>query len=115
MAARLLCSGARMPTLQPEPGVALHYEVSGEGRPVVLVHGWSMSSRALAPLAAALSAKGRRCLALDLRGHGRSSTAARHGLEDHARDLAALCAHERVDGAVLVGWSMGGQVVLEAL
>jgi pimeloyl-[acyl-carrier protein] methyl ester esterase len=104
-----------MPTFEPEPGVAIHYEVTGAGRPAVLVHGWSLSSRAFAQQAAALAAAGFRVAAPDLRGHGLSSDAPSHRVEDHARDLAALFEREDLRGAALVGWSMGGQVVLEAL
>jgi len=105
-----------MPTFEPERGVTLHYDVAGAGdAPAVLVHGWSMSSRAFAHQAAALAAAGRRVLGLDLRGHGRSAPAASHRVEDHARDLAALFDRERLDRALLVGWSMGAQVALEAL
>jgi pimeloyl-[acyl-carrier protein] methyl ester esterase len=104
-----------MPTFEPEPGVTLHYDDRGAGPPAVLVHGWSMSSRAFAFQAEALAAAGRRVLALDLRGHGRSSPAPTHRVEDHARDLAALHEHAGVDRALVVGWSLGAQVALEAL
>jgi pimeloyl-ACP methyl ester esterase len=104
-----------MPTFQPEPGVTLRYDAAGAGRPAVLVHGWSLSSRAFAWQIVALAAAGYRVLAPDLRGHGGSPAAPAYRVEDHARDLAALFAHEEVRGAALVGWSMGGQIALEAL
>jgi pimeloyl-[acyl-carrier protein] methyl ester esterase len=105
-----------MPSFSPEPGVALHYvDAPGARPPVVLVHGWSMSSAAFAAQLDALASAGHRVLALDLRGHGRSSPAARYLVEDHARDLAALFERESLSRAVLVGWSLGGQVALEAL
>jgi pimeloyl-[acyl-carrier protein] methyl ester esterase len=104
-----------MPTFEPEPGVTIRYDARGSGRPAVLVHGWSMSSRAFAWQADALVEAGYRVLAPDLRGHGGSSAAPAHEVADHARDLAALFATEDVAGAALVGWSMGGQVALEAL
>lgn len=106
-----------MPDLETEPGFLLHWEEAGAGRPLVLVHGWSMSSRAFAWQAEALAAH-HRVVRYDLRGHGRSRAppgAAAYAVEDHARDLAAVLARLDLDRAVLVGWSMGAQVALEAL
>jgi pimeloyl-[acyl-carrier protein] methyl ester esterase len=101
--------------LETQPGVHLHWHEEGAGRPVVLVHGWSMSSRALGGLARSL-APSRRALALDLRGHGASSAPVDgYAVEDHARDLAAWMERLDLDGAALVGWSMGAQIALEAL
>jgi len=95
--------------------VALAHEEQGRGRPLVLVHGWALSSRALAGLARDLSPT-HRTIAVDLRGHGRSpAPATGYAVEDHARDLCALFEHLGLEGAVLVGWSLGAQVALEAL
>ncbi len=106
-----------MPLIETERGVRLHFEEAGAGPPVVLVHGWSMSSRAFAWQVEAL-ARSRRVVAYDLRGHGRSPEPAATGrqrMEDHARDLAALLARLDLSSAALVGWSMGAQVALAAL
>jgi len=106
-----------MPSLETERGVSIHWEEMGRGHPVVLVHGWAMSSRAFAAQREALS-RSHRLVVLDLRGHGRSAVAAPgagFGVEDHARDLTRLLAHLDLAGTALVGWSMGGQVALEAL
>ncbi len=99
---------------EPEGGHPLHVERAGRGRPIVLLHGWSMSSRAFGPLLEQL-ARHYRVLVPDLRGHGRSQAPATgYAIEDHARDVAALLEREEATGAVLVGWSMGAQVALEA-
>lgn len=108
-----------MPFLCTEPGVTLHWEEAGAGRPLVFLHGWSMSSRAFAWQAEAL-ARSHRVVRYDLRGHGLSRCDVRdgagaHAIEAHARDLAALLARLEVERAVLVAWSMGSQVALEAL
>lgn len=97
----------------------LHWEERGAGRPVVFVHGWSLSSRAFAWQVDALAAS-HRAIAYDLRGHGRSrceprARGAGHAIEDHARDLTALLARLGLARAALVAWSMGSQVALEAL
>jgi len=101
--------------MTPRDPEALHVERAGQGPPVVLLHGWSSSSRAFAPMLEHL-APHHRVLAPDLRGHGRSpAPAAGYAMEDHAADVAALLEREDVTGAALVGWSMGAQVALEAL
>ncbi|HET8538787.1 MAG TPA: alpha/beta fold hydrolase [Anaeromyxobacter sp.] len=102
-----------MPSQHAEFGT-LHHEDAGSGAPVVLVHGWSLSSAAFADELAAL-ARSRRAIAPDLRGHGRSAAPrAPFGLADLARDLAALVEALALDRAVLVGWSLGAQVALAA-
>ena len=108
-----------MPYLETERGVTLHWEEAGAGSPVVFVHGWSMSSRSFAWQLEA-TAPSHRAIAYDLRGHGRSrreelALEEGHALEDHARDLSTLMEQLELSGAALVGWSMGGQVALEAL
>ena len=107
-----------MPAVDLEPtggaGPTCWREV-GTGRPIVLVHGWALSARAFGPLIASLARHGR-VLALDLRGHGDAPPAPpRHGIAGHARDLAGLFAARGLEHALLVGWSMGAQVALEAL
>ncbi len=101
-----------MPELATDAGT-LHYEDAGKGEPVLLVHGWSLSSAVLADEVAHL-AQARRVIAPDLRGHGRSS-AASFALADLAGDLAGLAGHLALERAVLVGWSLGAQVALAAL
>ena len=58
----------------------------GEGEPLVCVHGLTSSSRAFAGLANELP--GRRVLAIDCRGRGRSTKRGPFGLARHVADLA---------------------------
>ncbi len=95
-------------------GLELHYEDAGRGRPVVLVHGWSLSSAAFGDEIERLSRSGR-VIAPDLRGHGRSTAGAPFGLDDLARDLSVLAGSLALEGAVLVGWSLGAQVAITAI
>lgn len=85
-------------------------------RPLVCLHGWSLSSSVFAGLVEGL-APGRRLLLPDLRGHGARAgvPAAPFGLDDLAADLDALLESEDVRDAVLLGWSLGAQVALAAL
>jgi pimeloyl-ACP methyl ester esterase len=101
-----------MTPLHREPGVRLHLEATGQGPPLLLVHGWSRSSADLAPLAARLAAR-HRVISLDLRGHGRS-TPGEVSRETLAGDLVALVEALAPERPVLLGWSLGGQAALEA-
>ena len=102
-----------MPRLTTSPGIELHFSEAGSGRPLVLLHGWSMSSAAFAPVVAALAEHGR-VIALDLRGYGSSTAAGGQDLAEHAQDLAAFFDALDLRDALVIGWSMGGQVALEA-
>lgn len=82
---------------------------------VVLVHGNVSSSHFYQPTMLALPA-GVRALAIDLRGFGDSETKpvdATRGLRDFADDVRAVLDALDLDAVHLVGWSMGGGVVLQ--
>ncbi|WP_223622647.1 alpha/beta fold hydrolase [Microbacterium sp. EST19A] len=82
---------------------------------VVLVHGNVSSSHFYQPTMLALPA-GVRALAIDLRGFGDSETKpvdATRGLSDFADDVRAVLDALELDAVHLVGWSMGGGVVLQ--
>jgi non-heme chloroperoxidase len=86
---------------------------AGEGRPLILLHGVCMSrhffGRNIEPLAEA-----HRVVALDFRGHGASpASEGGHSIAQYARDVRALVEHLGLDGAVLMGWSMGSIVAWE--
>jgi non-heme chloroperoxidase len=96
-------------------GVRLAYDDRGSGRPVLLVHGVSMSrrffERNLDPLAQRF-----RVVSLDLRGHGESPACeGGHTVAQYARDLHEVIARLGLQGAVAVGWSMGTMVVWDMI
>lgn len=102
-----------MAFLERSGGGRLAYQELGAGPPVVLVHGWSLSSAVFTDLAAAL-ARRHRVIAPDLRGHGASDPAP-YTLADLAQDLGLLLERLDLQQAALLGWSLGGQVALAAL
>jgi len=53
--------------------VYLHYEDHGEGRPVVLMHGWPTSARSWERQIGPLVDRGYRVITYDRRGFGRSA------------------------------------------
>jgi alpha-beta hydrolase superfamily lysophospholipase len=56
----------------PVNGLKIYYEISGTGKPLVLLHGGLGSTATMAPLQSQLVA-GRQVIAVDLRGHGRTA------------------------------------------
>ena len=103
-----------MPWYENRNGEKLWYEERGAGSPVVLVHGWCMSSAVWKHQYEELAASVR-LIAPDLQGHGRSGKGAGHlDFDSFARDLADMFNSLNLSGAILVGWSMGGQIALQA-
>ncbi|MET7337692.1 alpha/beta hydrolase [Nonomuraea sp. NPDC005650] len=89
--------------------ITLHYQDTGAGEPtLLLVHGWGGDLRVWEPLGFC----DHRTVAVDLRGHGRSSVP-RHGYRpaDLAGDLAQLLSRLEAGPVVAIGHSMGAQVV----
>ena len=102
-----------MPTFD-SAGVQIHYEVFGEGRPIVLVHGFaaSLQSNWVAPGWIETLRPLRRVVALDCRGHGESDkphdpAAYGHAMQD---DVVRLMDHLQIEKADLFGYSMGGAI-----
>ena len=105
-----------MPVHTTADGTSLVYDDWGTGRPVVLVHGWSLDATTWEHQVAALTAAGLRCITYDRRGHGRSEDPG-HGYDADtlADDLAGLVDRLDLTDAVLVGHSMGGGEVVRCL
>ncbi len=91
-------------------GRILAFRSRGEGSPLVLLHGWAMSSAVFSEIAELLAADFR-VLMPDLRGHGRSEQGEGCALDDFAGDLAEWLTSLE-EPADLFGWSFGGQVAL---
>jgi pimeloyl-ACP methyl ester carboxylesterase len=95
-------------------GVSLYYEVSGDGPPLVLVHGFACGLRMWDPQVKALS-RSRRVVTYDVRGHGISEAPAdpaAYSQPISVADLRALFDHLMIRRAVVGGLSMGGNIAL---
>jgi pimeloyl-[acyl-carrier protein] methyl ester esterase len=101
-----------MTELRLADGRLLAYREAGSGAPLVLVHGWAMSSAVFTEALENLSDRFR-VLAPDLRGHGGSQEGPGYGFADFAADLEEWLSALDLRDAVLGGWSLGGQVLLE--
>ncbi len=112
----LLFAAAPTPgAVRSKDGVEFRYEVWGGGSPaIVFVHGWSCD-RSYWRQQFEHFAKSHRVVAVDLAGHGESA----RNREDwtmaaFGEDVRAVLEELDLRGAVLVGHSMGGPVILEA-
>jgi pimeloyl-ACP methyl ester carboxylesterase len=97
----------------PLDGVEIHYEIHGEGSPLVLLHGGVLPSQTydaqLAPLA-----QDHRVIAIHLRGHGHSTDNDKPwSAALMADDVAAVLRHLYIDRASVMGYSLGGAVALQ--
>jgi pimeloyl-ACP methyl ester carboxylesterase len=98
--------------LETRDGAKIYYEDHGAGPPIVLVHGWMCSSKFWQKNVIEL-AKEFRVVTLDLRGHGNSSKGLTgHTITHYARDVREIIEHLGLQAVLLVGWSLGGPVVL---
>ncbi len=101
-----------MATTNASPGLSvdLHYEdTGGDGRPVVLIHGWPLSSMAWKDNVGALESAGYRVVAYDRRGFGDSEKPDNgYDYDQLSADLEGLLQKLDLTDVTLVGFSMGG-------
>jgi pimeloyl-ACP methyl ester carboxylesterase len=102
-------------TARSADGIEIDYDVRGSGRPaIVFVHGWSCDRTYWRRQVDHFAGR-HRVVAVDLAGHGRSGDGrTAYTMADFGADVVAVLDREDVDAAVLVGHSMGGDVVVEA-
>ena len=102
-------------------GADLTYRELGEGRPIVLLHGFILSAEdtwVRSGIAARLAEDGRRVIMPDLRSHGasaRSHDPAAYPADALADDGLALVEHLGLDDYDLGGYSVGGRIVARML
>lgn len=93
-----------------------YYESSGQGQPILFVHGNSMSGLSFEKQFASPLGEKYRLVALDLPGHGDSGPDPKsaYTLPAYAAVVSEFAKRIEIDDALLVGWSLGGHVLLEA-
>lgn len=99
--------------IEVEPNVRLHVTDAGEGRPVVLIHGWPLSDEMYEYQYSALIKNNFRAIGITLRGFGKSDKP--YGVYDydmHALDIKNILSKLDVTNAVIVGFSMGGSIAI---
>lgn len=93
------------------PGVRLHYEIGGDGPPLMLIAGMFSDSASWRPLVAALQARFT-VIRPDNRTTGRTE-AVRPGLRTWAGDALALVDHLGLASVNVTGHSLGGLIALQ--
>jgi pimeloyl-ACP methyl ester carboxylesterase len=94
-------------------GLHMYYEILGEGRPTIVLHGAYMSAESMRPLTEKL-ARSRQVIVMDLQGHGRTADVDRPiTYEGMADDIAALMDAIGVSQADVFGYSMGGSAAYQ--
>jgi non-heme chloroperoxidase len=98
-----------MPTITTKDGTHIYYKDWGKGQPIVFSHGWPLSADDWDAQMLFFLQHGYRVIALDRRGHGRSTqTSDGHDADHYADDLAALTTKLDLKNAIHVGHSTGG-------
>lgn len=97
----------------PVNGINIHYAVWGDGSPLILLHGGLGNTEYFGGQVAEL-AKQYKVIAMDSRGHGRSTRDAQvYSYALMAKDVIALMDYLKIDKASIVGWSDGGIIGLD--
>ena len=95
-------------------GLKMYYEVHGQGRPVVLLHGGMNTIETSFAKQIPVLARSHRVIAIEQMAHGHTADVPGRPLtyEAMAEDTAALLVQLGVRHADLIGWSDGGQIAL---
>lgn len=102
-----------MPYVEVEPGVRLFYEDVGQGRPIVMIAGWTMNHEVWDPQVTALCPR-YRVVGLDLRGHGDSDKpAGDYSYARLAHDVSTVLERLDLRDVTMLGWSMGAAVIIK--
>ena len=101
---------------EKDQNITINYVDYGEGKPVVLIHGWPLSHLMWENQFMALTGAGYRVVAYDRRGFGESSKPwSGYDYDTFASDLNTLMEELDLNDAALVGFSMGGGEVARYL
>jgi non-heme chloroperoxidase len=95
--------------IKTRDNINLYLKDWGQGRPVILMHGWPLSADSWDDIAIALADAGFRIIAYDRRGFGRSEQPWNgYDYDTLADDLADVIEARNAKDATIVGFSMGG-------
>ncbi|MBD8685998.1 MULTISPECIES: alpha/beta fold hydrolase [unclassified Rhizobium] len=98
-----------MAFIKAKDGTKLHVKDMGEGRPVILIHGWPLTGDMFEYQTVALLEAGFRVITYDRRGFGQSGHPANgYNYDTFADDLGDIINGLKLESVSLVGFSMGG-------
>lgn len=95
-------------------GKKINYEITGDGKPVVLLHGWLANLETMKPLAKALSQKFK-VYNIDIIGFGKSQLPDNPlNTDDFGNFLKTLLQELKIENPILIGHSNGGRMIINA-
>lgn len=95
-------------------GLKMYYEVHGNGKPIVLLHGSFMTIPLNWSQFIPLLSKDRKVIVMEMQAHGRTRDISRKfSYEGMADDVSGLLKHLKIDSADILGYSMGGGVAFQ--
>ena len=98
-----------MPMIEAKDGTQIYVKDWGQGRPVVLIHGWPLNADSWEYQAVKLAEAGYRVVSYDRRGFGRSEQPWNgYDYDVMSDDLASVIDGLGLEDAAIVGFSMGG-------
>ena len=104
---------ARAEYIEVEPNVRLHITDAGEGRPIILIHGWPLSDEMFEYQYNDLINAGFRTIGITLRGFGKSDKPyGEYNYDVHVSDIKKVLNKLDIKNAVLGGFSMGGSIAV---
>ena len=93
-------------------GLPVHYEIIGEGLPLIFLHGFNENSAVWDLIIPAL-AKQYQCVVIDLPGFGKSPLPANLSIKYMANAVHRVIEEINIAKPIVIGHSMGGYVSLE--
>jgi len=109
----LMSAVARAEYIEVEPNVNLHITDAGEGRSVVLIHGWPLSDEMYEYQYNDLINNHFRVVGITLRGFGKSDKPyGAYNYDIHVLDIKRVLGRLNIKDAVLGGFSMGGAIAV---
>ncbi len=92
--------------------IDVHYTVEGEGKPLVLMHGWGCNTTTLASIER-VALESCKVINIDFPGHGKSGEPdSVWGIEEYTQVLERIVEAEQLHNPSLLGHSFGGRVGL---
>lgn len=95
-------------------GLNMYYEVYGQGKPLLLIHGGGSTIQTSFGRIIPLLAKQRQVIGVELQAHGRTNDRdSELSFEQDADDLATLLGNLDIDRTDVLGFSNGGHTAIE--
>jgi non-heme chloroperoxidase len=104
---------ARSKYIEVAPNVRLHVTDAGEGRAIVLLHGWPLSDEMYEYQYDELAANDFRVIGITLRGFGKSDKPlGHHHYHTHVQDIEKVLEELQITDCLLGGFALGGEIAV---